>query len=197
MNKLEGFFELDKTGLPSVPWKKYDFGIPLDENLLWTIRSAVLFGNDLNLPRKVGVPAEEAKRFADNLTVKINDNGMVVYYPYFIADKSGVMEVALNKVVIEAVKDDLWNLVTHNNKDVTVIYDNDVVTELIGKKDFLDEAEISELLSYSYRVKKRFRDLLYEGKSIFLEWSYSFCSDINKNPIGERHLVFYEIRSVL
>lgn len=196
MNKLEGFYELNKTGLPSVPWKQYDLGLPLDEDMLWTVRSAVLFGNDMNLPRKVGVSADEAKKFADSLVVKLNDNGIVLYYPYFIAEKSGVMEVALNKVVIEAVKDDLWNLVTYNNKDVTVISDNNVVTKLIGKEDFLKETEISELLNYSQRVKKRFRDLLIEGKSVFLEWSYSFCSNLNKEPIGERHLVFYEIRSV-
>ena len=119
MNKLEGFFELNRVGLPSVPWKEYNKNVSLDEDILWTIRSAVLSGKDFNLPRKVGVHASEANAFAENLVNKLRDNGMVVYYPYFIAEKSGVMEVAADKVVIEAVKADLWNLVSYNDRDVT------------------------------------------------------------------------------
>ncbi|MCL2249241.1 MAG: hypothetical protein FWC13_08215 [Oscillospiraceae bacterium] len=196
MNKLEGFYELNKVGLPSVPWKKFANGITLDENVLWTVRSAVLVGDDMNLPRKVGVSAGEAKNFAENLINSLSDNGMVLYYPFFVAEKSGMIEVSINKVIIEAVRNDLWNLVTLNNRDVTVISDYNSVTELFGNEDFLESSEISELLKYSNRVKMKYKNLLIEGQSLFLEWSYSFCSDINKNPIGDRSLVFYEIRSV-
>lgn len=31
---------------------------------------------------------------------------MIIYYPYFIAEKSGTLNVFNNKVVIEAVKDE-------------------------------------------------------------------------------------------
>ena len=195
MNKLDGFYELNRIGLPSVPWKKYDRGMSLDEDILWTIRCAVLSGDDLNLPRKIGVKADEAMIFADNLINKMKGLGFVLYYPYFIAEKSGVIEVSSSKIVIEAVKKDLWNLVSLHDRDVTVIVKENELT-INGDEKFLDEAELAELIEYSNKVKKQFRDLMIVGKSIFLEWSYSFNSDINKNPVGSRRLVFFEIRSV-
>jgi len=195
MNKLEGFFELQKSGLPSVPWKKYDANTIFNEKILWTVRSAVFIGDDLNLPRKVGVKAIEAKVFADQLLNNLGDNGIVLYYPYFIAEKSGVMEVSFYRVVIEAVKSDLWNLVTNNKKDVTVIISGEDI-QYDGNKKFLTNKELMKLTEYSSSVKMKFRSLIAEGKSIFLEWSFAYTSDLDKKPIGSKELVFYEIRSV-
>ena len=116
MNKLMGFLELKEMMLPSIPWKQYTGNEELSDDFLWTIRSAVYRGDDLNLPRSVGKDADESKKFADDLLRKINDNGMVIYYPYFVAKKSGTLEVRRDCVVIEAVKDDLWNLVTYSDR---------------------------------------------------------------------------------
>ncbi|MCL2420365.1 MAG: hypothetical protein FWD03_00770 [Defluviitaleaceae bacterium] len=196
MNKLEGFYELNRAGIPSVPWKEYDSALSLDNDVLWTVRSAVMSGQDLNLPRKIGVTAEEAKTFAESLKAKLNEYDLVLCYPFFIAEKSGVMEIAQDRVVIEAVKADLWNLVTFNNKDVTIIISNSDKL-YVGDEKFIEDSELEELLSYSGKIKQRFRNIMLEGKSIFLEWSYAFVSDIKKMPIGEKHLIFYEIRSVV
>lgn len=195
MNKLEGFLALRKSGLPSVPWQEYNKDTVLDDNVLWTIRSAVSQGNDLNLPRKIGVKADEAKVFADTLLLTLDKNDLVLYYPYFIANKSGVIELSDKRVVIEAVKDDLWNLVTNNTKDVTIIFENDNM-EFIGKSDFLTQEELLELIDYCVLIKRKFGELLINGKSIFLEWSFAFKTNINYESIGEQKLVFYEIRTV-
>lgn len=66
-----------------------------------------------------------SKKFADQLLKEMNNNGIVIYYPYFIANKSGTLEVRSDKVIIEAVKDDLWNLVTYSEREVTIITDID------------------------------------------------------------------------
>lgn len=195
MNKLIGFYELKNNGLPSVEWRKYEKNTELDNNILWTIRSAVEKGDDLNLPRLIGATAEEAKVFADNLSNKLSEYDLIIYYPYFIAEKSGVLEIALNKIVIEAVYEDLWNLVTNNNKDITMVISNNEKT-IIGKQDFFSETEISKLLSYVNMLKNRYRDYLLEGKSVFLEWSFSYKSTVDKKKMGEKTLVFYEIRTV-
>lgn len=195
MNKLLGFYELKSNGLPSVEWRKYTSGAELDNNILWTIRSAVEKGDDLNLPRLIGATSEEAKKFADNLLFKLGENDLIIYYPYFIAEKSGVLEIALDKIVIEAVHEDLWNLVTNNNKDVTIIISDNEKT-IIGESDFFDDNELAKLLSYVSMLKNRYRDYLFEGKSIFLEWSFSYRSTVDKNKIGDKTLVFYEIRTV-
>ena len=195
MNKLLGFYELKSNGLPSVEWRKYNSGAELDNNILWTIRSAVEKGDDLNLPRLIGATSEEAKKFADNLLFKLGENDLIIYYPYFIAEKSGVLEIALDKIVIEAVYEDLWNLVTNNNKDVTIIISDNEKT-IIGEGNFFDDNELAKLLSYVSMLKNRYRDYLFEGKSIFLEWSFSYKSTVDKNKIGDKTLVFYEIRTV-
>lgn len=195
MNKLEGFYALNDLRLPTVPWKQYKKDTILDDSILWTIRSAVVRGDDLNLPRKIGVSASEANNFAKMLLNKLGDNDLIIYYPFFIALKSGVIDISNNRIVIEAVAEDLWNLVTYNKKNVTIIItDNDI--SYVGDKEFLSETELNELLKFGFVIKRTFRDEICSGHSVLLEWSYSMKSDLNKRPIGEKSLVFYEARTV-
>lgn len=195
MNKLLGFYELKDSLLPTIPWKEYDANTKLDSQILWTVRTAVHRGEDLNLPRSVGVDADAAGEFALKTAKRLGDNGMVIYYPYFLAEKSGTLNVFRDKVVIEAVKDDLWNLVTYLDKEVSIIIRNEEI-ECIGNQEFMKKSEIDELQSYVKEIKRMFRDDLTEGKSILLEWSYAYKCDRQKNRIGERYLVFYEARTV-
>ncbi len=95
---------------------------------------------------------------------------MIIYYPYFIAEKSGTLNVFNNKVVIEAVKDDLWNMVTYLKRNVTIILENNK-EEYIGERNFLKSEEVEEITSYIGKVKMMYRDELIEGKSALLEWS--------------------------
>ena len=120
---------------------------------------------------------------------------MVIYYPYFIADKSGVIDVKNNRTVIEAVDKDLWNLVTHGKKDITIILE-DGAEKCIGAKGFLSDEEFNILLKYINRIKSYYRGLMSEGKSIIAEWSFAYNTDIDHKPLGEKYLVFYELRSI-
>lgn len=194
MNKLSGFFELRKMNLPCVTWKEYHTGDTLDDHFLWSIRCAKFRENDLDLPRLIGAEADKAIAFANRLRHQIN--GMVIYYPYFIAEKSGTLCVSRDKVVIEAVHDDLWNMVKMGTQDVTIIIDEEEKnTETIGDKNLLSGAELEEILSHVSKIRKRFRDELFT-KDILLEWSFARNCGKEKIPIGERYLVFYEIRSI-
>lgn len=195
MNKLMGFFELQSMDLPSIPWQEYTGKEKLQEDILWTIRSAVFNGDDLNLPRLVGATSKAAKDFADQLLKEMTGKGIVLFYPYFIANKSGTLEVRQNGLVIEAVKDDLWNMVTLSERDVTIRYEQG--QEIIdGNTNFLQEAEKEKLISNVREIKKSFRGDLLEGKSVLLEWSFAQNCDLDKNPIGKEYLVFYEARTV-
>lgn len=195
MNKLMGFFELQDMSLPSIPWKEYTGREYLRDDLLWTVRSAVFHGDDLNLPRLVGANSKDAKEFADHLLEELAGKGIVLFYPYFVANKSGTLEITQNRTVIEAVKADLWNMVTLSDRDVTIQYENG--NEFInGDEIFLKDSEKDCLLSNVKKIKKSFRGDLLEGKSILLEWSFAQNCDLNKNPMGEEYLVFYEARIV-
>jgi hypothetical protein len=201
-----GFFELRSAGIPSVDWKIFTRDTVLDRGLLWTIRVAVESGNDTNLPRLVGACADEAGKKGRELLNRFAGNGMVVYYPYFIAEKSGIIDVNNERTIIEAVDKDLWNLVTSGMKDVTAIIrnpgsngsssSNSPSVEIIGNRDFLSQYELKELMRCADIIKGSFRDEVNQGKSVIAEWSYAYDTNIANKPVGQRHLVFYELKSV-
>jgi hypothetical protein len=195
INKLLGFYELKDINIPTVPWEKYSKGMTLDIDILWTVRVALKSGADVNLPRAVGVTAVEAMAKADAFLDMYGDNGLVIYYPYFIADKSGVIDIRSDRTIIEAVDKDLWNLVTHGQKDITIIIE-DSDTRYDGNKSFLSADELKLLHDSINRIRSYYRDLLMEGKSIITEWSFAYNTDIERRPSGEKYLVFYELRSI-
>lgn len=196
MNKLMGFLELKEMKLPSVPWKQYTGKENFEDRYLWTVRSAVYRGNDLNLPRSIGESSKVSKKFADQLLKEMNNNGIVIYYPYFIANKSGTLEVRSDKVIIEAVKDDLWNLVTYSEREVTIITDIDGNKSIIGNANFISNEELDSFSKHIPEIRKLFRNDLLQGKAALLEWSFAQSCNASKEPIGEKYLVFYEARTV-
>lgn len=195
MNKLMGFFELRDSGLPTIPWREYTGTEVLSPDLLWTVRSAVYRGADQNLPRAVGVEAKKAETFARGLRDRLKDAGMVVYYPFFIANKSGTLNVFQDRAIIEAVPEDLWNLVTYSDRTVTYELTEEGVTA-DGDRAFLSEEELAQIAKGIPTIRKSFRDELLEGKSVLLEWSLAQNSDKDRRPVGEEFLVFYELRTV-
>lgn len=199
MNKYMGFYELRSMNLPTVPWEQFTQDTLLDGSLLWTVRVAVENSNDLNLPRIIGARAEEAEQCGRELLDRFSGRGLVIYYPYFIAEKSGVLDVGSCRTIIEAVDRDLWNLVTYGRKNVTAIFKNvqgAEYSEFHGDRNFLPEADMNELKKYAAVIRGKFRDNIHEGKSILAEWSYAYNTDIGNKHIGSRYLIFYELRSV-
>jgi hypothetical protein len=221
-----GFYELKAINIPTVPWKSFTRDTALDEGLLWTVRVALEEGNDMNLPRAVGVMADEAFKKGNEFLDLIKDKGIVIYYPYFIAEKSGVLDISNERIIIEACDKDLWNLVTYGRKNVTLVLSNRLgagsptktaeqtepeeaaetpggmsQTGYIkscrdGDASFLTQDEIEELKKYSSIIGGRYREELNEGKSVLAEWSYAYNTDTGHKPEGSRYLIFYELRDV-
>ncbi|HEY8349001.1 MAG TPA: hypothetical protein VIM13_04140 [Clostridia bacterium] len=214
MNKYMGFYELKALNIPSVPWELFTNDTVLDEGVLWTVRVATAAGNDLNLPRAVGVDHAEARMKGREFLREYGEKGIVVYYPYFIAEKSGVLDINSQRTVIEAVDRDLWNLVTFGKKNVTIIAPSDKIghisdisgnstgvlsidgVQITGDGSFLSPEEIKELVRYGAVIRGRFRDEISGGSSILAEWSYAYSTDVSMKPIGPRYLVFYELRDL-
>lgn len=55
----------------------------------------------------MGVTAKEAEVVAQEFYRQLQNRGIVIYYPYFIVEKSGTLEISNTRIVIEAVKRDL------------------------------------------------------------------------------------------
>lgn len=199
MNKLLGFYELRDSSLPVVSWKEYNpKTTKFKGNNLWTIRTALYRGNDVNLPKRVGCTSREAEYFAKHMWNTFNNKGMVVYYPYFIAKKSGTLCVKNNSYIIEAVRGDLWNMVSLNDKDITYYKDlQGNTTDHHGDNiDFLSNTEQEELHKQVPKLRTMFRDDLLEGKEVLVEWSYAINCDSKRSEISEPYLVFYEARTI-
>ena len=59
----------------------------------------------------VGIGTKEANKKLIELYRKYKEIGMVVYYPFFVAVKSGTLSISQIQQVIEALEGDLWHLV--------------------------------------------------------------------------------------
>jgi hypothetical protein len=195
MNKLEGFFELQTLPLPAIPWKRFTGSEIFAEDSLWTVRSAVVKGADFNLPRKVGVPANEARTFAEELLHRLSSDDYVLFYPFFIAEKSGTLTVSAERTVIEAVQGDLWNLLTYNRPDITVIQEK-TGTRIYGNSSFLTAAELAEIGSYADFLRRRYGTGILIRESLILEWSFAREAGSDGRPKGPVKLQFIEMRSV-
>lgn len=195
MNKLEGLYELKNLKIPSIDWQIYNHDTILDNNRLWTIRSAVYKGLDLNLPRLFGKDAHTSKLFADKLLNQIKDKGIVIYYPYLIAEKSGILQFKKDRTIVEVVEGDLGNLLNGSKVDVTYIW-NAEAKEITGDKDFLSFNDQISLLSYVDYLKRRYSEYMILGYEIQLEFSFAFDSTSNGDKVGNRKLIFFEIRTL-
>lgn len=197
MNKLEGFYVLKSMGIPAVPWHPFTGQETLDGNLLWTVRVAVQHGNDFNLPRAVGVTAEEAVLRGKEYINRFSTDDLIIYYPYFIALKSGIIDLQDNQTIIEAVDKDLWNLTTFGRKDETIVFDHlSGGISIFGNAAFLNDHEKYELRNYANKIRALNKYYIFAGSSVMVEWSYAVNTNVKREIIGEPYLVFTECKAV-
>lgn len=197
MNKLFGFLELKELPVPSVNWKEFKYGTVLDSDKLWTVRSAVVSGNDTSLPRMIGKSAEECMNFGNSLIKNYGKNMMVVYYPFFHAIKSGTMLVSDIDAIIECVSGDLWNLVDRHKIDHRFkLSVSGRVVNYTDNVNFLAKEEVQLLHKNLERIRKYFSKSLRANELVLLEWSFAKDTDVVGNNVGEEYLVFYEVKIV-
>lgn len=195
LNKLMGFYELKTLGIPTVKWEEFTYDTVLDNSMLWTLRTAKFRGSDYNLPRFVGITADKAMEEGRKLKQRLLDDGIVIYYPYFIAEKSGTIKIGLKDIVIEGTYNDLWNLVTYGKRDVTVII-REGLNSISGDHKFFDTKELNELLKYIKLLHTKYLYDIIQNVELYAEWSYARNSSIDAKPMGKRYLVFYELRMI-
>jgi len=188
MNKLQGFKTLRELGIPAAPWKFMTADTELSKGLLWTVRTAVEVGDDYNLPRAVGVTAEVAKQ----KYLEFSKQGLkVIYYPYFKALTSGVIDISEKHIVIEGVYGDLWKLVTEDRPDFRIMYARGYFYNCNVPTD-----GFIRLLGYAKQVFAKMKGFIEMDKHIYLEWSFAQNVNYLNLPDDEHYLVFYECRVI-
>lgn len=193
MNRIQDYYVLNCLDLPTIPWKEYYYSSRLDKDILWTIKSETRNDTSENLPRKIGVTAQEAKEFGVELYKDLKKDQMIFYYPYFCAVKSGIIDINNDRIVIESAKDDIDNLVKKNNVDVTLIFREDDV-EIHGDKDFLTQEEIIQLIDQAVKIKKQCAKDINDGKNLLFHWTYACYTSVDKKPMGKKNLMFFKVK---
>lgn len=195
MNKLEGLYELKSLQIPSVDWKLYTSDTVLDDRFLWTIRTAVFKGSDFCLPHSFGKDSKTSKEFADRTLRELGEKGIVIYYPYLIAEKSGILQFSKDRLIIEGVYGDLGELLSGKKADVTYIWTSGSC-QSVGDKDFFNANDQELLLSNGDYLRRKYSLQLLLGEEIQLEFSFSYDSSVDGKRVGDRKLVFFEVRTL-
>lgn len=195
MNRIQDYYVLNCLDLPTIPWKEYYYSSRLNKDILWTIKSETRKDDKEELPRKIGVTAQEAKEFGGELYKDLKEGQMVFYYPCFFAIKSGIIDINYDRIAIEAVKDDISNLVKNNNVDVTMIFKEEDL-EIHGDKDFLTQEEILQLIDCAVKIKNQCKTDIEFGKNFLFYWTYACCTDTKKQPVGKKNLMFFKMKVI-
>jgi len=206
LNKFLGM-EILRRGYKGIRWREFNPNTfhEVNPELLWTIRislydSGKRKGGDKFLKRSVYTPAERVKEVAYEFYKSVDQGrkGMVYYYPSFYGLISGVVEVNLNYFLVEALKGEPWEFDRGNVETSYLFKLKDCRQEEIihQGKEILENWMLQEIMGVAYKARWDFRDLLAEGKSIFLEWSIAKNCSRNKEQFGEPYFVVYEIHEV-
>ena len=205
MNKLEGFYAIEKFKLRHPPWSivRLDLADPiinnLKDNVTYTLRTA--FENnpenskDFWLPRFIGVSGSKIKKRFSELKEHFEDeeNVFVIIYPYFKPLFSGIIEIIFESnpinssktAIVESCKGNLSNLTDHSLKDyeakVILSNTNEIIRE---KSDVPHWQELrGEILDI---VRKISNNIPIIKKTKFrLEWSFT-----------DESFLFYEMKTV-
>lgn len=206
MNKLEGFYALEKFKIRHPKWKivRLDIAEPiikqLNDSAVYTLRTAVMTTKknqkDFWLPRKVGLTGARIKeKFAEFKATfqDEEDNVYVIIYPYFKAIFSGTASVIFESnpinssktAIIEACNGSLWNLTEHGNVDykarIVLSNINEVISE---KSDIPRWQELrGEIIAL---IKQISENVKIKQKTEFrVEWSFT-----------DESFMFYELKTI-
>jgi len=165
----------------------------LSKGLLWTVRTAIEVGDDYNLPRAIGVTAEVAKQ----KYLEFSKQGFkVIYYPYFKAYTSGVIDISAERIVIEGVYGDLWKLVTEDRPDFRLICkDGQFICWQVPYESVIRLLGYAKQV-FAKQVFAKMKGFIEMDKHIYLEWSFAQNVNSANIDIGKPYLVFYECRVI-
>lgn len=218
MKILQNYKILNQLDVPTIEWKQYYDTSMLEEELLWTIKleskesdlyhskeskkeqtsliqklKEKLVANDDREKAKIGVTAKEVKEFVKKNRKYQKEGELFLYYPYYTVVESGIIDINYDRVVIEAVKGTMNNLVVKNKVDVTLIFKEDDL-QIEGEEYFFTKEEMLPLIDYSKNVRKMVAKDIDMGKNIQLYFSYFYKTSTMLEPVGEKKLLFYKFK---
>jgi len=206
--KLYGLLRIEKLGLLHPSWQfilpeklnNFDFRSrfilfeefsPKDADK-WTIRTCLLEPEDrgeYGLKKAVGIKKEEVRHKLNAFSRYYKERkskAIFVVYPYFEAEKSGIIEISRSRVLIEAVWKDQWYLTEEavEWKDRRLyegprnrLEASKFVRKIVDWPPILTHKDLEELTNYALKIP---------DNDVLLEWSYT----------PDKELLFYDMRKL-
>ncbi|USN53343.1 MAG: hypothetical protein H6760_04220 [Candidatus Nomurabacteria bacterium] len=169
MTILQGLKKIDAAGLPHPEWQfvrssKELRGIQnIDAYRGWTIRTVEVRGGPWkNLYANWVAPSKVAAT-VDRLQREHPHRALFVVYPSWKWKKGGTILLERDRVVIEATRGPIVNLMRYGKVTASYTYQKGKLTQSIGLKKFLSPAEKQRIL-LACRMPK---------KGLILEWGIS------------------------
>lgn len=217
MKILQNDYILKSLDLPTMEWKQYFPDTEFAQNILWSIKVEEIPSSkskEETLPKKrttflpfgkllrekekerkrglIGVNATAAKDFAQKYYKSVAPSKQaMIYYPYYTVQKSGILDINDERIVIEGTKGDISNLVKHNQIEVTMMFTEDDMN-IHGDDHFFSKEQVFFLIDSARKVKKMATKDLEIGKNIQLYFSYVYKTNTALQPEGELQLIFYK-----
>ena len=210
-NKFEGLLKIEEFDLPHPKWtfvivdrEALDFvpsrnqsriidykELSLSPNETWTVRSCLVGAytrNEFGLKRAVGISAdqvasrlEEFSQYYQNLNLR----AVFIVYPYFSADKSGIIEIRDSEYIIEAVKGSQWKLTEEGAPSESWLYTGRPEGILNAQFQRQSNGNVKILESKQLATLRSLIPHIHESK-VLLEWTFT----------PEGNLFFYDMRPV-
>ncbi len=210
INKLQGFYLLEKLDLKHPDWRIVRIDIAdsiiqsLSDNEIYTVRTAIEATKkrrDFYLPRMVGVTGGDVKEkfsgFKKNFSEEMDEdiNVYVIIYPYFNAEFSGNALLIFESnpinssktIIVESCKGSLWNLTDHGIVDYKAKLVLDNLNKIINEESDIPNWDL--LKEYLVKAVKKLGGLvnINERTEFLLEWSF-----VKQN----NDFLFYELKTV-
>ena len=162
MTILQGLKIIDKAGLPHPEWEFVrssqdlkDFP-NIKDYVGWTIRTVEVKNAPwknlyVNWLSKKQVPAK-----IDALQKKHRGKALFVTYPSWKWQKGGTILIEKDRVVIEAVKGAIVDLMRHGKVDASYFYQKGKLIDTTGNSKLLTPAERITILQASKKIKKKY-----------------------------------------
>ena len=210
-NKFEGLLKIEEFDLPRPKWifvivdrEALDFvpsriqsriinykELSVSSTETWTVRSCLVGAyarNEFGLKRAVGISAdqvtsrlEEFNQYYQNLNLR----AVFIVYPYFSADKSGIIEIRDSEYIIEAVKGSQWKLTEEGAPSESWLYTGRPESVLNAQFQRQPNGNVEILEPEQLATLRSLIPHIHESK-VLLEWTFT--------PEGD--LFFYDMRPV-
>ncbi len=167
MTILQGLKMIDRAGLPHPEWefvrssKDLKRFTNIKDYVGWTIRTVEMKNGAWKNLYVNWLPKKQVPATVDKLQNKQKGDALFVTYPSWNWKKGGTILIEKDRVVIEAVKGAVVDLMRHGKVEVSYWYRKGTLTHTDGNTKLLTAVERKTILQAVKKIKK---------KDVILEW---------------------------